>query len=147
MLRSTTPPRCRLALIESPGRGRNFRKMSDARSILVPPFSHLTFSSRQRDAARRDAMLHVCIRNAKGPMHTHERTGNVFLQVACSPLANCPSSARDPIHPSLLSTPRDSTPSFILAERGRPSPFYPLSFILYPLYPSLPRQADASAPE
>lgn len=48
------PPRCRLALIESPRRGRNFRKMSDARSILVPPFSRLTFSSRQHDATRRD---------------------------------------------------------------------------------------------
>lgn len=139
-------PRRRLALIESPGRGRNFRKMSYARASFL--LSLLFLSSTQRDAARRDAMLHVCIRNAKRTMHTHERTAGratYFCRTpSCSPLANCPSSAI-PIH--LFPPPHFSRVRSVLYPRERTaSPFYPLSFILYPLYPGLPRQADASAP-
>lgn len=61
-----------------------------------------------------------------------------FCRTPDSPLAKL-SLLTDPI---CLSLPplaiRDSVPSFILAERTA-SPFYPLSFILYPLYPGLPR--------
>lgn len=142
-------PCCRLVLIESPGRGWNFRKISDARVSSFLLFLTSLFSllnATQRDAARRDASrLHT---KRERTMHTHERTvsrATYFCRTSsCSPLANCPSSAIPYILPSsrLLATPLRS-----LSSRRTTSPFYPLFFILYPLYPGLPRQADAEYPE
>lgn len=55
-------------------------------------------------------------------------------------LSHCPSSAISYILPSsrLLATPLRP-----LSSQRTASPFYPLSFILYPLYPGLSRQASA----
>lgn len=77
----------------------------------------------------------------------HERTAGratyfCRTRVACYSLANCPCL---PFSLSLRS--RTVRPTVLyLRSRRTASPFYPLSFILYPLYPGLPRQADASAP-
>lgn len=73
----------------------------------------------------------------------YERNGrmrNVFLQDARRLLLSqtVPSLSAISYRPSLL--------VLYLRARRTASPFYPLSFILYPLYPGLPRQADASAP-
>lgn len=136
-----------------PGRGRNFRKMSDAResSFLLslaspsPPFTATRRGTTRHDVTR-------CFTSAyetrKDDAHARADTQDaqrIFAgrrRVLLS-RANCPSSAIPYILPSsrLLATPLRP-----LSTRRTASPFYPLSFILYPLYPGLPRQADASAP-
>lgn len=88
----------------------------------------------------------VCIWNAKRTKCTctseRQDAQRIFAGRACYSLACCPSL-------SLSFSLRSRTVRpFVLYLRSRrtASPFYPLSFILYPLYPGLPRQADASAP-
>lgn len=133
-----------------PGRGRNFRKMSDARESSFLPSLRLSFSSVHGDTTRHDVTR--CFTSAyetrKDDAHARADTQDaqrIFAgrrRVLLS-RANCPSSAIPYILPSsrLLATPLRP-----LSTRRTASPFYPLSFILYPLYPGLPRQADASAP-
>jgi len=114
-------------------------------NILVPSFSGLSFSSLQRDAARRDAMLYVCIRKTK-----RRCTRTNGRQDAQRIFAGRRRVLLSQTVPSLLyifsSSRLLTTPLHPLSSRRTASPFYPLSFILYPLYPGLPRQADASAP-
>lgn len=119
--------------------------------VLVPSFSRLSFSSVHGDTTRHDAATR-CFTSAyetrKDDAHARADTQDaqrIFAgrrRVLLS-RANCPSSAIPYILPSsrLLATPLRP-----LSTRRTASPFYPLSFILYPLYPGLPRQADASAP-
>lgn len=118
--------------------------------VLVPSFSRLSFSSVHGDTTRHDVTR--CFTSAyetrKDDAHARADTQDaqrIFAgrrRVLLS-RANCPSSAIPYILPSsrLLATPLRP-----LSTRRTASPFYPLSFILYPLYPGLPRQADASAP-
>lgn len=83
-------------------------------------------------------------------MHTHERTRrtrNVFLQDAVAYSSRAQTVPLSSAIPYILPSSRLlATPLRPLSTRRTASPFYPLSFILYPLYPGLPRQADASAP-
>lgn len=133
-----------------PGRGRNFRKMSDARESSFLPSLASPSPPLHGDTTRHDVTR--CFTSAyetrKDDAHARADTQDaqrIFAgrrRVLLS-RANCPSSAIPYILPSsrLLATPLRP-----LSTRRTASPFYPLSFILYPLYPGLPRQADASAP-
>lgn len=104
--------------------------------VLVPSFSRLSFSSVHGDTTRHDVTR--CFTSAyetrKDDAHARADTQDaqrIFAgrrRVLLS-RANCPSLLCDPIHPSLLPTPRDSAPSFIHAEDGLSF----LSLILYSL--------------
>lgn len=137
-----TPYR-RLVLIESLGRGRNFRKMNEARerprSFFLSPL--LFLSRTQRDAARCDGDASRLHTKRERTVHTHERSAGratYFCRTAVtfSSRKLCPSSAIPYI--LLPSSRLLATPHHPLSSRRTASPFYPLSFILYPLYPGLP---------
>lgn len=115
---------------------RNFRKMSDARTssfLLSLAFLFLLFNAMRRDVTQ---YLTSAYETRKDDVYTRAdgRTRNVFLQDAVMLSSRKLSLFCDPIHPSLLPTPRDSV---LYPRGGQPLLFipYPLFFILYiPVY-------------
>lgn len=124
----------RSVLIESLGRGRNFRKMNDARAFLLSLTSPFPLS-KQRDAAQRDVMLSRLHTKREKTVHTHERSvgrATYFCRTPSrSPLANSVPPLRS--HTSFPPPGSSRLRTILYPRGGQPLLFipYPLFFILY----------------